>query len=148
MTKPLFTTWCAKDILDETHTLDPWEELAYRRLLDLAIVTGDELPDDDKRLAWMTKTGRRWKLVKAALIAAGKIEVSEGKICVTEATVMLQKSARKMEQQSAAGRASSDKRKSLENNETTSTAVGLPVTTAGPTNHLTTNHKPKYNNTS
>ena len=132
-TKALFIDYCPKDMLDDCNALDAIEELAYRRLIDLVVTTGDDIPDDDKRLAWMTKTGRRWKLVKAALISAGKIEVSEGKIRVAKAADMVRKSVQRIEQKSAAGRASAERRKSLESNETTSTAVATDGATEGAT---------------
>lgn len=143
MAKALFIDWCPKDILDSTHTLSPWEELAYRRLLDLVVVTGDELPDDDKRLAWMTKTGRRWPAIKAALISYGKIAVLDGRIRVAEASDALQKTARKMAQKSQAGRASAESRKMLEKQETSTADVAHSVATAEqlPTNPRT--HKEK-----
>lgn len=143
MAKALFVDWCPKDVLDGTQTLSPWEELAYRRLLDLVVVTGDALPDDDRRLAWLTKTGRRWPTIKAALIAADKIASENGKIRVAEAEAALQKTARKMVQKSLAGRASAASRKSLTEKDTDATDVAPAAATAPqlPTNPLT--HKEK-----
>lgn len=60
--------------------LSPLEELAYRRILDFIFVTGDQLRDDDRALAWMTKTGRGWPRIKARLLDLGKIEVADGRI--------------------------------------------------------------------
>jgi len=78
--KPIWIKWWPKDALDATMTLAPVEELAYRRILDLIYSTGDNLPDDDKRLAWMTKTGSKWPKVKQSLLAQGKIALVNGHI--------------------------------------------------------------------
>lgn len=119
----LFVEYCAKDFLDGTHTLDAWEELAYRRIVDMIYDTNDKLADDDRKLAWMTKTGSRWKRIKPALIEAGKIEVLDGRITNPRCRSELEKSARKIAQKSAAGTASAEARKTLKDNETSSTAV-------------------------
>ncbi len=72
---PVWIRWFPKDALDGMAQLAPMEELAYRRILDLIITTGDALRDDDRALAWMTKTGRQWRAIKARLIEVGKIAV-------------------------------------------------------------------------
>jgi len=76
----LFVEYCAKDALDGTLNLDPFEELAYRRVIDMIYATNDQLIDDDKKLSWSTKTGSRWPKIKNSLIAAGKIEIIDGRI--------------------------------------------------------------------
>lgn len=133
----LFVEYCAKDFLDGTQNLDVWEELVYRRLVDLIYSTNDRLMDDNKKLAWMTKAGPRWPKIKAVLIEAGKIEVFEGRITNARCQKELEKSAKKIEQKRIAGKASadarSDARKCPENKETTPTAVGTAVPTAVPT---------------
>jgi uncharacterized protein YdaU (DUF1376 family) len=111
----LFVEYCAKDFLDGTQTLDAWEELAYRRIVDMIYATNDKLADDDRKLGWMTKTGSRWKRIKAALIAAGKIEVIDGRITNARCQAELQKTAQKIEQKRQAGLASSATGKSLKN---------------------------------
>lgn len=74
-------SYTAKDFLEGVHLLDAWEELAYRRICDLIYYTRDQLPNDDRKLAVATKTGRRWKRVKAALLASEKIFVTDdGKV--------------------------------------------------------------------
>jgi hypothetical protein len=83
VTKPVWIKWCPKDALDGMNTLGPWEELAYRRILDLIYSTGDNLPDDDRKLGWMTKTGSRWPAIKNALIDAGKIKIVDRSITAT-----------------------------------------------------------------
>jgi hypothetical protein len=70
------------------------EELAYRRIMDLIYVTEDKLMNDDKRLAWMTKTGRQWKRIKESLIAYGKIQIVDARICVARCSVTLQETVR------------------------------------------------------
>src|ERR1700735_1552125 len=119
--------WVSKDALDGMLVLDPMEELAYRRILDLIYVTEDNLPDDDKKLAWMTKTGRQWKRIKASLIAIGKITVSDHKICNTKCTDTIQKTRKRIEQRKNAGKVSAERRKILEYKETNSTSVDPPL---------------------
>jgi uncharacterized protein YdaU (DUF1376 family) len=140
----LFVEYCAKDFLDGTNNLDAWEELAYRRLVDLIYSTNDSVKDDNKKLAWATKTGSRWPKIKEALIEAGKIEVVDGRITNARCRKELEKTAKKIEQKRIAGKASAEARKEtdkpLKNNETTSTAVGTGVPTADPTaGQLTSN---------
>jgi uncharacterized protein YdaU (DUF1376 family) len=132
--KPFWVKWSPKDALDGMMTLGPWEELAYRRLLDLIYATGDNLPDDDRKLAWMTKTGRRWPGIKKSLLADGKIAVDNGRITNPRCQETLQESARFFAQKVGAGTASASRRKALTINNTTSTDVAAPVATHAPTN--------------
>lgn len=132
----LFVEYCAKDFLDATLHMDAWEELAYRRVVDMIYATNDSLADDDKKLAWSTKAGSRWAKIKASLVAAGRLEVVGGRITNARCRAELEKTARKIAQKSAAGTASAQVRNSLKNNETTPTAVA----TAQPAEpQLTTN---------
>jgi uncharacterized protein YdaU (DUF1376 family) len=136
----LFVEYCAKDFLDGTLSLDVWEELAYRRLVDMIYATNDKVKDDDKKLAWATKTGSRWPKIKVALIDAGKIEVVDGRITNARCQKELEKSAKKIAQKRVAGHASAEARKSPENKETTPTAADTAVPTAEATAaQLTTN---------
>lgn len=75
---PVWIRWFPKDAMDGMAQLAPMEELAYRRILDLIITTGDALRDDDRALAWMTKAGRQWRAIKVRLIDMGKITVDAG----------------------------------------------------------------------
>tara|TARA_R110000824_G_scaffold65484_1_gene170480 strand:- start:3 stop:848 length:846 start_codon:yes stop_codon:yes gene_type:complete len=140
MIKPLFIEYCAKDFLDGTQMLDAWEELAYRRICDLIYATGDRLDDNDKKLAWMTKSGgvAKWRKIKASLILMGKISVVDGKVTNKTCTKKIEKSLRNIEQKRIAGLSSSEARKPLKNNNTGSTAVATAnataVITAVPTN--------------
>ena len=131
--------WYARDALDGTAALSPMEELAYRRLLDLIFASGDQLRDDDRALAWMTKAGRGWPAIKARLIAIDKISVNGGFIRNARASAECSESARFVAQKSAAGTCSAGVRKSLKNQETRSTAVATAVATGVPTAVATTN---------
>lgn len=132
----LFVDYCAKDFLDATLHMDPWEELAYRRVVDMIYATNDSVLDDDKKLAWSTKTGSRWPKIKASLVAAGRLIVTDGRITNGRCQAELEKTARKISQKSVAGSASAEARKSLKNNDTTSTAVATEAATEP---QLTTN---------
>jgi uncharacterized protein YdaU (DUF1376 family) len=145
----LFVDYCAKDFLDGTQQLGPWEELAYRRVIDLIYATGDTLADDDKRLAWMTKTGSRWPAIKHALVEVyGKLEIIDGRISNRRCRDALTKTAQKIEQKREAGRASAAARKPMEKKESVATGVATDVITDVPTNHVPknlSNKNPKSN---
>ena len=124
-TKALFVTWEPKAALDGVMQLDPWEELAYRRILDLIYVSGNRLVDDDKKLAWMTKTGSRWTRIRKTLFAgdAPKLYVADGYVRNKKCDEKLAGIDQKVAQNRRAGKASAAKRKRLKNNETGATAV-------------------------
>lgn len=106
MTKPLFISWCPKDALDGMQALDPWEELAYRRTLDLLYLHDGKLPDDDDRMGWLTKVGvKRWKKIKPALVAMEKLTVSGGFLTQRRATRVLAETHLYIEGQSAKAKA-------------------------------------------
>lgn len=113
----LFIEYCAKDFLDGTQLLGPWEELAYRRICDMIYTTNDRLPDDDRMLAWATKTGRRWPAVKKALTTGErpKLQVVDGRITNARCQSALGTAARKIAQKGGAGEASAATGKSLKN---------------------------------
>lgn len=100
-----------KDALDGMQTLSPWEELAYRRILDLIYVTDNNLHNDDTRLAWMTKTGREWKKVKAGLLKQNKIYIDDGFIRNNKCNNTLIEVRDFIAQKSHAGTASATKRR-------------------------------------
>ena len=127
--KPLFVQYCAKDFLTGTTNLSIWEEVAYRRVIDMIYETNDRLADDDKKLGWSTKTGSRWPKIKSTLIDLGKIEIIDGRISNARCRKELEKVERKIHQKVVAGKASAESRKSLKNNETGSTGVEVPVAT-------------------
>ena len=119
--KAIWIKWYPKEALDGMVQLEPLEELAYRRLLDLIYVTGNRVVDDDRRLGRMTKTGRRWKQIKSSLLAFEKIYVKDGLIRNKKCDAILAQYGRDMAQKSAAGKSSAGKRKSLSPNKSTST---------------------------
>jgi len=136
---PFWVRWRPKDALDGMAPLSPLEELAYRRILDLIFTSNDRLLDDDRALAWMTKTLRSWAKVKARLIELGKIMVEGGYIRNQRATEACIESRSFIAQKSAAGQCSAEKRKALRNKQTTPTDVATPddtdVGTDEPTNY-------------
>jgi uncharacterized protein YdaU (DUF1376 family) len=71
--KPLFISYCPKDILTATGPMSPIMELAYRRILDWIYETGDHLPDDDYVLAEMSRAGDKWPEVKQQLVWSGRL---------------------------------------------------------------------------
>lgn len=137
MVKAIFIDWCPKDALDGMVQLDPWEELAYRRVLDFIYVTGNNLKDDDRKLGWMTKTGSRWPRIKKALLCDGKIYIQGGLVRNKKCDEKLGQLDQKIAQKRIAGRASASRRKSLNDKETpttgVATAVQTSVSTATPT---------------
>src|SRR3954453_20594493 len=86
LTKPLWVRWWPAHALDGMMDLTPLEELAYRRILDMIFKSDDRLRDDDNVMPTATKTDRKWRAVKAALAAKGKIEVVDGFIRNARAT--------------------------------------------------------------
>ena len=145
MTKAIFIDWCPKDALDGMVQLDVWEELAYRRVLDFIYVTGNNLKDDDRKLGWMTKTGKRWPRIKQALLADDKIYIQGGLVRNKKCDVKLDQLDQKIAQKRKAGKSSAAQRKSLGNNAQGPTAVATDaltdvptdVPTAGPTEGAT-----------
>lgn len=133
MAEILFVEYCAKDFLDGTLNMEPLTELAYRRICDMISATNDKLLDADN-LKFATKTGNKWKKIRQELIDLEKIYIENGYIRNKTCTEKLAKSRANIEQKRAAGKSSAEKRKSLENNETGSTAVVTPEPTGVPTN--------------
>lgn len=132
MAKLLKIQYVPKDMVDGCNELTVEEELAYRRICDFIYLSEDALVDDDKRLGWMTKLGRRWPKIKAELIARGKIDIEEGLIRNDRCTKEFTAAERFWSKKSDAGHASARKRKekvkSLKNNKTGSTGVGNTAT--------------------
>ena len=72
MSKLPYLRWFPKDFMGDTNHLTIDEELAYRRMLDVAWVASPDasLPDDDVYLARVTKLGtKRWNRARPAVIA-------------------------------------------------------------------------------
>jgi uncharacterized protein YdaU (DUF1376 family) len=136
----LYVDYCAKDFLDGTQMLDPWEELAYRRICDMIYVTNDRLIDDDRKLAWATKTGRRWPAIKAALTGGEKpkLQVVDGRVTNARCQSALGRAAKKIAQKAIAGAASAASGKSLENLKQNRTDDRDSVRHAVATDHRTT----------
>lgn len=125
----LFVSYCAKDFLDGTQMLDPWEELAYRRICDMIYATNDRLPDDDKKMAWATKTGRRWPAIKAALTTGDKpkLLIEDGRITNARCQFALATAAKNLAQKKGAAEASVAAGKSLKNLKQNRTGVRAPA---------------------
>jgi uncharacterized protein YdaU (DUF1376 family) len=121
----LFVEYCAKDFLDGTNMMDPWEEVAYRRICDLIYSTSNRLKDDDRMLAWATKTGHRWPKIKVALTTGDKpkLEIRGGFVTNKRCTAALGLAAQKIAAAAEAGRASAATGKSLKNLNRSRTAV-------------------------
>lgn len=117
ITKPLFISWCPKDALDGMQALDPWEELAYRRTIDLLYCHDGRLPDDDERMGWLTKVGiKRWKKIKPALVAMGKLTIREAFIEQGRVTQVLAETATYISKQSNRAKTRWDREKGNKNN--------------------------------
>jgi len=145
--KILFVQYCADDMLGGTLDLEPLTELAYRRICDMIYKTNDNLLDNDAALEYSTKTGKHWKKIKTQLIIDHeKIYVEHGRIRQRVCSEKLEDSRANIEQKSRAGKASAENRKSLENNDTGSTAVITAVPTAVPTNQepITKSHSTPF----
>jgi len=117
---PPWVKYSAADFLDGVRILSIEEELAYRRICDFIYSIGGPLSPamfPDSKLARMTKTGRRWKKIKAALLS------DKGKLFLTEdGSLMNPRCERELHAISdlanknrLAGRASAATGKSLEN---------------------------------
>ncbi len=116
----LFVRYCAKDFLDGTQSLTPMEELAYRRICDLIYDSGDRLRDDDKRLAWLTKTGKKWPEIKMVLVgasgsASGKLYIDQGFIRNLRCSKEIAYVTEKRKAAALGGKATAESGKSLEN---------------------------------
>jgi uncharacterized protein YdaU (DUF1376 family) len=143
----LYVSYCAKDFLDGTQMLGPWEELAYRRICDLIYATNDRLPDDDRMLAWATKTGKKWAAIKRVLTGGDrpKLMVIEGRITNRRCQEALRIADQKMVQKREAAAASVATGKSLKNLKQNRTdvrePVREPVRETHRTNPLSTKHQ-------
>lgn len=101
------------------------EELAYRRLCDMIYISGGPIEDDDKKVSNMVKLSTaKWRKAKSVLIEKNHIQIKDGKIFNEKCEEILQKIRRRIEQKKLAGKASSEKRKSLKRNKAASTDVG------------------------
>lgn len=137
--KPISIDWEPKEAIDGMMQLDAMEELACRRIIDFIYITQDDLKDDDKQLAWMTKTGRSWKKIKHELVHVHKklIITDDGRITNLKCQVTLQKVVHRIEQASEAGKESAASRRQLNLLNTGSTDVTTEDVTDRPTEALT-----------
>ena len=110
-TVPLFVNWCPRDVLDDMALLLPMEELAYRRVIDLIYLTGDTLPDDDRRMGNLTRVGAKWRKIKEVLLRLGKIEIVEGRITNTRCRGEIEAAVDRIGKASTAGKLSAEARK-------------------------------------
>ena len=146
--KPVIVNYSASDFLGGTILLDPWEELAFRRLCDLIYITGGDVPDD-KGLATFTKTGKRWPKIRRRLIELNKIEVRNDRLSQGRCRDELGAAEHRMLAASKAGRASVERRNALKGHDTASTTVATAVErtlknrTNAETNDRSTNHDPR-----
>jgi hypothetical protein len=113
--------------------LTAMEELAYRRVLDLIFKTDDHLRDDDRVMPTATKTGRQWSVIKASLVAKGKIEIGGGLIRNARATETCTETREFRAQKRAAVTARHERGKALKNQEVASTCEGTYELTTVPT---------------
>lgn len=137
----IFVSWCAKDALDGTLQMDPLSELVYRRIIDMIYASGDQLRDDDDMLQYATKAGTKWRSIKKKLVEVyGKICLENGFVRVRKCTEMLGKTNEIIAKNSKAGKASAEKRKSMKENDTSSTPVEITLEKNPTERQLSTNH--------
>lgn len=98
-------------MIDGCNVLTPMEELVYRRICDLIYATGNRLEDDDRKLSWQTKGGRRWRQIRTRLVELGKIATRDGCIVNKRCDDEIAKILRHVDHQSRAGTASAEKRR-------------------------------------
>ena len=113
---PQWVKYFPERFLGGVETLSAMEELAYRRLCDLIDKSGGPVMLDDRKLSRFTKVGRRWREVKAALIADGKLfETPEGGLMNERCEATITEALHHIETYRAAGKASAASGKSLAN---------------------------------
>lgn len=126
---PAMPFWTDAYLGDTLHlTLE--EHGAYVKLLIIAWRSPNcDLPDDDKRLATMLGIGpKKWKSLKTSVWPF--FDKSGGRATQKKQLVVRSQVERNVSQKRKAGKASSLS-KSLKNNETDPTAVGLPLERLG-----------------
>lgn len=139
-TKALFVRYCAADFLGGTQLMSPFDELAYRRIVDLIYHTGDNLPDDDVALAHATKAGDRWPEIKKRLLDTEKIKLVHGRITNDRCRQEIEKVRRKIVKCKASSALAAEARKTSKSNRLSlvGTSIGASNGTSnGSPNHLT-----------
>ena len=66
--RPIRFQYDPEATLRETEQMRPLEELSFRRVLDLIVLSRNRLINDDTELARMTKAGPEWLAIKARLV--------------------------------------------------------------------------------
>lgn len=91
----------------ETEQMRAIEELAYRRVLDLIVMCGNKVIDDDAEMGRMTKTGDMWPEIKARLVKNhGLLYVLDGYIRNVRYDAICTAVERSTKNKSRAGKAS------------------------------------------
>ncbi len=90
-----------EDIIGGCTLLDLVEEGAYRRVLDYIAITKNMLPDDDFKLARISKAGRKWPHIRDLLFQLGKLKSEGGYIRNDRMTEILMEQQIFSERQSA-----------------------------------------------
>tara|TARA_Y100000310_G_scaffold99216_1_gene97006 strand:+ start:153 stop:1079 length:927 start_codon:yes stop_codon:yes gene_type:complete len=99
--------WWPEKAIDGFAVLSLEERGAYITVLNLIFARQNQLPDDDRFLAAAMMTSvRQWRRIKRTLIAKKKIQIRDGLIHNTRATIAVNDSEKFVNQRSIAGTAS------------------------------------------
>lgn len=108
---PIRCRYEPETVLLEVEQMRPIEELAYRRIIDLILVSRNNLLNDDVELERMTKTAGAWAEIKQRLIKNHKVLYVDDTYLRSAATNDTWEAVeRTTRQKSLAGRASAAKR--------------------------------------
>ncbi len=109
--RPMRCRYEPETALLSTEQMRPIEELGYRRIVDLILVSRNRLINDDVELARMTKCGNAWPEIKQRLVKNHKALYVDGTYLRSEATNGTWEAVeRTTRQKSGAGKASAAKR--------------------------------------
>lgn len=88
----------ARDFYEGTRRLTLEQRGAYTDLIDLIYIHDGDVPDDDDWIAHALHISRRkWRVIRAALMAAGKIASVDGQITNSRAVIELEERRRRRE---------------------------------------------------
>jgi uncharacterized protein YdaU (DUF1376 family) len=105
--KIIFVRYYPSEMLVDTELLDRADELAYRRIFDRVLQTGDGLPDDDLYLARVVKASAGvWAKIKARLLELGMIIARAGRITIARCQALIAQAREGVAQRQRAGTAS------------------------------------------
>lgn len=90
-----------EDIVSGCTLLSLEEEGAYRRVLDYIAITKNRLPDDDLKLARISKAGRKWPRIRALLFQLGKLKLEDGFVRNDRMTEIIREQQEYSDRQSA-----------------------------------------------